>query len=621
MMTTFTLLLATVSLLCCTPTYKIPDTPLPEPPQDGTVVWLDLMNLNSTNTNDTTQTKKMWDALHITTTLQGIVNRDKPVLYINYINACGTNTDEYWWDIYSAPGEWLSGMKRTILTDPVEACDIFRDHVNGLVVYDPKIPATSCVASMIAGVEDLIAVRYDPAPGSYYNRLTSSRDYPVKVWLVEPDGKSKFSSKTDTYRWAIDNYLIPGKCSTDFLGYYLDQCWLKNPGAATKNHHQLTNHDFFVSHRSFFFDLSPWEDEVATDDPQGIVGEDYRTMNEILMQVYLHNGNGNTFCHIGGFPAWAYKYSNHSKVGGKHTPVETEWKFAEIIGEYNAYKDADAIAYGAMANASFWQHFPLKESYPQKWITREELKAKGYITSEGKVNMNKRYIIMYVGDYDAAPWIYQTTVQIYDDTARGTVPMMWSVSPVLSLRAPQAMHYMWTHATENDYFAAADNGAGYLNPGSLQAPRAISGLPDGMEQWAAHCKPWYEKWGLTVSGFIIDGNAKGMDTAGFNAYATFSPNGIVPQKTPQKAKLYNGMPVMRSEGGAGYDDPRDAVDHITLATTDHVAFPFYWFRCVLKTPTWYAAVRDGLAQKKAEVVWCTGPEYFELLRCYLETNK
>jgi len=607
-------------LLCCTPTYQIPDDPLPELPDDGTVLWLDLMDFNNANIKDSTQTKKLWDALHICSSLQGIVNREKPVLYINYINACGYNTDEYWWDIYSAPGQWLSGKGKVVVTDPVKACDILKDRFNGLVVYDPKVPATSCVASMIAGVEDLVAVRYDPAPGSYYNRLIS-RGYPVKESLVGQDGSSIFKSKTEVYRWAIDNYLKPGKCNTDFLGYYLDQCWIKNPGAATKNHHQLTNHDFFISHRSFFFDLSPWDDEVATDDPDGVVGGDYETMKEILLQVYLHNGNGNTFCHIGGFPAWAFKYSNHRSVGGKHTPVETEWKFAEIIGEYNAYKDADAIAYGAMANASFWQHFPLNESYPQAWITRDELKAKGFLTAEGKVDMSRRYIIMYVGDYDAAPWIYQTTPSIFDDSARGSVPMMWNVSPVLSLRAPQAMHYMWTHASENDYFAAADNGAGYLNPGSLQAPRTISGLPDGMAQWAAHCKPWYQKWGLTVSGFIIDGNAKGMDEAGFNAYASFSPNGIVPQKTPSRAALYSGMPVLRSGGSAGYDDPRDAANHIAVSVTDHVDFPFYWFRCVLKTPSWYKSVKETLDEKSPKVVWCTGPEYFELLRCYLETNK
>lgn len=181
-----------------------------------------------------------------------------------------------------------------------------------------------------------------------------------------------------------------------------------------------------------------------------------------------------------------------------------------------------------------------------------------------------------------------------------------------------AMHYMWTHATENDYFAAADNGAGYLNPGSLQSPRKISNLPDGMEQWVAHCKPWYEKWGITVTGFIIDGNAKGMNDEGFKAYSEFSPNGIVPQKVPSLALLSNGMPVVRSGGSAGAETPAEAIKIIKNACKSHTELPFYWFRAVLKKPSWYVSVKEGLEEQSPEIAWMSGPEWFELMKYYLE---
>jgi hypothetical protein len=610
------ILLALAALVSCKPEYKIPRGELPELPE-GAVLWLDLMRWNGASIKDTTEMKRMWDALHLSATLQGIVNREAPVLYLDYVSADGFNTDEYWWDKYSAPGEWLAGKERVTIYDPVKACDMLRDRIEGMVVYDPKIPATSCIASMVAGVENVVAVRYDPSPGSIYNRL-KEREYPVKVWLVEQDGSSKFKSKTDAYRWAIDQYLKPGKCNTEYAGYYIDQCWLKNPGASTKNHHLLSNHDYFVSKRAFFFDLSPWSDEVATDDPAGEVGADYRTLTEILLECYRQNGNGETFCHIGGFPAWAYKYTDHKEVGGKHTPVQTEWKFAEIIGEYNAFKDADAIAYGAIANSSFWQHFPLRPSYPQAKASRKAMQDKGYLDANGHVDLSKRYVLLYVGDYDAASWVYQTTPSIWDDPQRGKVPMMWSISPILARRAPQALHYLWTSASENDWFAAADNGAGYLNPGSLEEPRLISGLPDGMAQWARHCKPWYEQWGITVTGFIIDGNAKGMTQAGFKAYASFSPDGIVPQKTPVYLSSVDGMPVLRAGGSAGASMTADAAEIIRNTVKQHTECPFYWFRAVLKTPSWYVNVKSLLDQSNPEIVWMSGPEYFELLKCYLE---
>lgn len=81
-------------------------------------------------------------------------------------------------------------------------------------------------------------------------------------------------------------------------------------------------------------------------------------------------------CYIGGFPSWAYKYTMHAS--GIHDDVPTEWEFSRIISAYNAFKDADAISYGALANASFWQHFPTKKKYTQDWISHKELQKEDY---------------------------------------------------------------------------------------------------------------------------------------------------------------------------------------------------------------------------------------------------
>ena len=47
---------------------------------------------------------------------------------------------------------------------------------------------------------------------------------------------------------------------------------------------------------------------------------------------------------------------------GKHDPVSTEWKQVEILSNFNAWLDADALGLGAMANASFFAHFPLQRN-------------------------------------------------------------------------------------------------------------------------------------------------------------------------------------------------------------------------------------------------------------------
>jgi hypothetical protein len=560
------------------------------------------------------------------------VNRQKPQLYIYYVENAGINIDRYWWDKYRTSGKWLGKAVEKPATDIVALVTGFKNAVKGAVVYDPKVPATSNLASSIAGIEDLIAVRYDVSPHSLYSKLIlNGPKIPVKVWLLNKDGTSMFtgvgkipgtdsassgSAKIDAYRWFLEKYMKTGKCNTQFGAYYIDQYWLQQPKAAPANHHTLTNHDFFVSRKAFFFDLSPWADEKATDDSRQATGADRKILEEMLLTAYRQNDNGNTFTYIGGFPAWAYKYTRHA--GGSHDDVPTEWEFSRLIGAYNAFKDADAIGFGALANASFWQHYPLRKEYPQPWTTREALQAKGYLDASGKLDLGKKQLtVFYVGDYDASSWLSQTTPTLWDSPARGKVPMMWSISPVLSERVPMAWEYRRETATANDYFVAADNGAGYLNPGELQTPR-LSGLPDATVQWASHCKPYYKLLGLTVTGFVIDGYAGGLSLEGLDAYLSFSPNGIVPQKVPL-TMLHREMPVLRSDWDIIDVNPAVAAAQV-LERVKAREIPFHWFRNILKSPEWYVQVVEELHRLDPNIELVDAPTFFELYRIFLKEN-
>ncbi|MDR1224840.1 MAG: hypothetical protein LBL07_18480 [Tannerella sp.] len=600
---------------------------------EGPVTLFDMGYLNRLDVNRPEDARTVWEHVHAAATLQGIVNREKPRLYLFYVESGGVNIDRYWWDRYRQPGKWLGNVSEEQAGDVVELVTKFKEDIRGAVVYDPAVAATSSLASSIAGVEDLIAVRYDLSPSSLYTRLIlGGPKIPVKTWLVNEDGSSLFtgagqipgtdiasggSPKIDAYSWFVERYLKPGKCNTAYAAYYIDQFWLQRPTAAPVNHHTLTNHDFFVARKAFFFDLSPWADEKATDDDRQQAGADRKMLEEMLLLSYRQNGNGKTFTYIGGFPEWAYKYTQHA--GGSHEDVATEWEFSRLIGAYNAFKDADAIGLGALANASFWQHFPLREEYPQEWVTREELQAKGYLDAGGKLSIgNRQLLVFYVGDYDASSWLSQTTPSLWDDPSRGRVPMMWSISPVLSERVPMAWDYRRETATANDYFVAADNGAGYLNPGELQMPR-LSGLPDATKQWTEHCKLYYKLWGLTVTGFVIDGFADGLNDDGLDAYRQFSPNGIVPQKI-STTMLYRGdLPVLRSDWDINDPDPRVAADQVVQRVKAR-QIPFHWFRNILKSPEWYVQVVDELKQRDANIVLVDAPTFFELYRIFLEEN-
>lgn len=573
-----------------------------------------------------------WDDVHVVSALQGIVNRDAPQLYVFFVDRDQLDIDKYWLNKYRRKGQWLY-QKETVTYNTIEdLVSAYAGYIKGVVLYDERVPSTSNVASAVAGAEDLLPIRYDLDSESLYSRLVlGGPRLKVKRRLINEDGSVMFtgsgvipgtnrnstgSIKNDPYIWYIENYMKTGKCNTEYAAYYLDQYWKQNPGATVRNHHTLSNHDFFISKRAFFFDLSPWGDEPATDEPTQKVGTDLATLKEMLLLAYQQN-KGEKYCYIGGFPSWAFKYTKHA--GGIHDDVPTEWEFLRLISAYNAFKDADAIAIGALANASFWQHFPLEERYSQPWVTHEELKQRGLLTEDGKVDVKGRnFLIFYVGDYDASSWVSQFTSLTWDDPNRGKVPMMWAISPVLQERVPHVLHNFRKTATKNDYFVASDNGAGYLSPGMLQEPRPISGLPSGLQSWAEHCKPYYEKWGLSITGFIVDGYAPGLNWEGMECYRSFSPNGIVPQKLSSWSMLFGNMPVLRADYDINDVEPKDAAVAIVNRIREREGLPFHWFRNIIKSPTWYVEVVEELKKIDDSICLLDAPSFFELLRIYLK---
>jgi hypothetical protein len=587
------------------------------------------------------QVEAAWDHCHAVAALQGIVNREEPWLYVRFVESRyrRANVDDYWLEKLGEEGQWLEGRKSEEVGDIVELVEAFRSYINGAVVYDPAVAATSNVASTVAGAENLLPIRYDRSAGSLYTKLIEGGPrLEVKCWLVQADGRTLFtgkgmipgtvrvssgSAKCDAYLWAKEKYLDTGRCDGGFGAYYLDQYWMRRPRAAGLNHHCLTNHDFFISKKGFFFDLHVWGDEAPIDDPGQRPGTDLETLKELLLSAYNHGGR-EKMIHIGGFVPWAHKYTNHGGAGGRHAPVPTEWEYGRVISAYNGYMDADAISYGAMANASFFAHFPLKRKYRQGWVTRGELMERGYLRADGRVNFDGReFLIFYVGDYDCAAWVYQRTMDIWDESSRGRIPMMWCISPAVERRAPMALDYMRRTATKNDYFAASDNGAGYCEPGMLQEPREISGLASGLDAWGEHCKRLYERWDLSITGFIIYGHGPMLNEAGLDCYASFSPNGIVPSGGPRNL-LHRGMPVLRFDHDINEGDPVAAAEHVVRRIRERREEghpPFHWFRNILKRPSWYVATYEKVREANPKIELLDAPSFFELYRVYLENKR
>lgn len=335
------------------------------------------------NPPDDRAAREGWhDEALFATSIQGIVNRTQPRLFLDAMDH-----DAIWWSRLTAAGQLLEGVTPVDIDSAVATYETFRCAIEGLVVWDPAVPATLNVATSVAGADDLAIVRFDESPGSLYQRLQSLEEPPAIVVDLRGlftgegviDGTSRPSSgsaKCDAYLWLLEHYLRPGLLEGRHAGYLIDSWWLDhNLGA---NATQTFNRDFLIARRALVFDLSNWGDEVPIDDPTQPLGTDRATLLELLGALYeLHAGSGIT--QVSGFTPWAWKYTNFDGAGGSHGPVETEWDLARILSAYNALIDGDALGMTTMANASLYSQANLpRRRVAEAAPTLDELRDLGF---------------------------------------------------------------------------------------------------------------------------------------------------------------------------------------------------------------------------------------------------
>lgn len=589
----------------------------------------DISGLNEVDLNDPAAAEHAWDTAHLVASLQGIVNRDAPRLFLRFM----PQPDDFWFQRLTSEGQWLAG--RTVI--PVDSLDSllrsFADSLHGVVVYDARVPATSNLASTIAGIEDRLCLRCDESSDSVYTRvMTSGLPFTGNALrLMGDDGAPLFtgqgiipgtdiastgSAKCDAYLWAKSRCLDAGTCSAQYMAYYIDAFWLQRPAESSFSNATLTNHDFFIAQRAFFFDLHVWEEESPVDDPNQAPGTDLKTLRKLLRAMYGH-AEARVF-HIGGFTPWAWKYTDHGRAGSAHGGVDTEWKYAREISAYNGVMDADALGFSGMANASFYQHFPLRDRYPQNpRPTPRTLRERGLLDEGGRV-APRAFVCFYMGDYDSAAWLNYHVPLWWQDPAHGQTLCTWAFNPNLDRRAPHVMDYVRTHQSANDWFLFGDSGAGYLNPGMLIAPRE-SGLPDGLDAWVQHNLPYARRYDLSITGFIIDGHAPGMGKKGMDAYLRFSPDGIVGQKIPAQGVHRGVMPYTRMKLDL-HGTPEEAGARIASMAGMNVP-KFLFIRTILQSPSWHRSVMDNACAGNPSVTFVDPYTFFLLLKtCEIEKD-
>jgi hypothetical protein len=463
--------------------------------------------------------------------LQGIVNRESKSKV--YVNSGGGN--DKWLKTMQEEGRWLENAAFEKLSGFDALLELFSSYVKAIVIWDTNVAATVNVATTVAGVEDGLVMSGDMYD-KYKNKLPGVEVNDLRGKFT---GERTGSAKNDAYRWAIEEYLEKGLCSTDLLCHYMDS-WNANGPSGRRDGGDdayVAVRDWAVYNRAFVIDLSPWNDEAPFDDPNQKVGTDYRTFTMVLQYLMDETRDSKPY-EMSGF----FDFAKYSRTGvnttSKHDTVPAEWEYVWVISAYNGYHNT-CIEWSW--NESFHSQYDgvkqLDSNRPEEMLDLEE---------------NTTYLCFFMADYDSTYPLYRFLQDHWADPRRGELPLAWGINPNLLDTYPDIIEYYYETATPNDYFTSDASAAGYFNP---------SRVPD--ETWdimLEHNLKYFKIADITIAPMILDQDR--LDEQSLEMFSQFAPDGLATIIIDQHGKGGSQAPA------AMYGDtPTDRLDNSFNSTS------------------------------------------------------
>ncbi|MDO8587505.1 MAG: GxGYxYP family putative glycoside hydrolase [Armatimonadota bacterium] len=334
--------------------------------------------------------------------LQGLVNRDRPRIYI------GLDKPLYWLE-YHGGKVWPE-----IEYDVFKVFETYKERVKGLVIYDSSVDGLGSIAVTYAGIEDLI-----PATPELAERLSARFG-----WKVAHDLRGRWQNRLEAYQWAYEN-LLP-RCNKYALMHFNHGYQPRDPTQWSEAGQQIGfNVDYAVAFRLFVWHIGhepvPGEMDLAVKIMESaplftpVVGAS--TGLNMYPEPYL-------VCFIAKYTNLFIPFgpSNVSVLSGARIP--------------------DRL---------------LKRNQP---LPARDLEAdKVYVAFTNSEHDNMEHLIG-----GGPPW-QVTGIETDDpyrmwwcDPQRGKVPMGWPIGPLLCELSPATLAHFVMTATDNDYFMASLTG-------------------------------------------------------------------------------------------------------------------------------------------------------------------
>jgi hypothetical protein len=552
-------------------------------------------------------------------TLQGIVNRKEPRIYLLENQEEGKMT-------------WLNNLEvpYQVQTDYWSMVVKYIREVKGIIVYDPYVPDSINVATTLAGLKDGVAVSPE---------LAEKLKAPPYSLAVLDDLRGKFKDRMDAYTWQFE-HLWNQTTHRMLIGLSPNTSIRIPPGlpASFSTIAQETTQERNANNRKVYdFDLSSFLGKESVylrfDDafPQDGWGP---AVHEVTVKA-----DGAVIAHfIPGTPdeePFLYDRQNSQLSSGsgghrfadngryfvyKFTPPAGTKQLTASVDMWNQYKvsagnvqppsSEQKEPYGylrdyAVANKAmvFWldSNAPEQKALFEKILSAAEPGSPylGWfsndvqgefssveITSNHSVyvlaadwfsNMtvfsgtkvkpvqaadtvapkldNKIYVTYTFSEGDNLQYNQHRMRILWDDPNRGKVPINWTSSPLLYDVAPAILNYYRKTATKNDLLIAGPSGAGYFYPNAW--PDAT--FPDFLKSTYAYLK----KTGMTIPYVLNRVTNENVPLSHFKAaaYQNFykAPGLFLSWENRSGVQIHNGLPESTIHGVGSVQDGKNVL--------------------------------------------------------------
>lgn len=281
----------------------------------------------------------------------------------------------------------------------------YRSSVQGMIIYDPNFSDSINIATTLAGQRDCLVVSPTQAQ--------TLQQSPHKLPILADLRTHHWQTRLQAYHWAQQN----------LLNHASTQCI-----AGLQPHNFTGLRSFLVATRTFIY----WLDSrnVRPDPTLNRLSE--RTLMQQLFSALPPGGT-----HLG-------------------------WFIDEGSGVNLTSEAAKAVlATDHFHNLEVWTSVdtPINSIPPTTKQTTSPLPTPPTTRATPKV-----YISFTVSDGDNLQYSQHRMLHLWRDPARGSLPIGWTISPVLPQAAPAMAAYYTRTATPNDELIAGPSGAGYMFP-------------------------------------------------------------------------------------------------------------------------------------------------------------